>query len=320
MTELKFLNRAHTETGLPFEALVEALRAQFQSDVQVPLRHQHRIDNDDEPQATLLLMPVWDGGGFGGVKLVNVHPGNGARGLPAISASYLLFDCKTGQHIAVLDGGELTARRTAAASALAVDYLSRKDATSLLLVGAGRVAANLAPAYRAVRPIDKVVIWNRSTDRANRLCQALARDGIPATVATELESAVRGADIISCATISSEPLVLGDWLRPGQHLDLIGGFTPQMREADDEAVRRSKVFIDTDAAFSEAGDITQPIEAGILSRDDVEGDLFALCRGTHPGRTNDSDITLFKAVGTALEDLAAAALAYNEHLKQRAGA
>ena len=320
MTGLTLFTLEETKAALPFPALIEALRTRFKTDVHVPLRHQHRISVEGEPDATLLLMPVWDADGFGGVKLVNVHPGNNVRSLPAISASYVLFDTRTGAHLAILDGGELTARRTSAASALAADYLARKDAKTLLLVGGGRVARNSAYAFSAVRPIEEILVWNRHLEGAKRLCNSLRDSGLNAVAAPDIDAAIQVADVISCATLSTDPLIDGVRLRPGQHLDLIGGFTPQMREADDEAVKRSRVFIDTDAAFSEAGDITQPIEAGVLSRDDVEGDLFALCRGAHPGRTRDNDITLFKSVGTGLEDLAAAALAYNTHSKEQADA
>ncbi len=299
-----------TANAMPFDALVEALRQQFDRDVETPLRHQHPIQVLGEPEATLLLMPVWDVEGFGGVKLVNVHPGNNTRGIPALSASYLLFDSKTGEHVAFVDGGELTARRTAAASALAADYLCRQDSNSQLLVGAGRVASNLAYAYRAVRPIEQVLVWDINPEFAAKLATQLSQDGFDAVVVSDLEEATKHVDIISCATLASDPLIDGRWLRPGQHLDLIGGFTPDMREADDTAVKRSRVYIDTDAALSEAGDLIRPIENGILSREQIAGDLFSLCRNDDPGRQSNEEITLFKAVGTALEDLAAAALAY----------
>ncbi len=236
-----------------------------------------------------------------------MFPGNGARGLPAVSASYLLCDGATGQHLALIDGAEITRRRTAAASALAGSSLSRADATSLLIVGSGHVGGLLAEAYRVVRPIDQVMVWNIRPAGAERLAARIGGEAV-----TDLAAAVRRADIVSCATLSRAPLVHGDWLRPGTHLDLIGGFTPAMREADDAAVRRSRVFIDTEAALAEAGDLIDPIARGVLRREDIAGSLFSLCRGETAGRCDAAEITLFKSVGSALEDLAAAGLAYTE--------
>jgi ornithine cyclodeaminase len=239
------------------------------------------------------------------VKVVSVFPDNGARGLPAVSASYLLCDGATGRHLALIDGGEITRRRTAAASALAGSFLAREDAATLLIVGSGHVAGLMADAYRAVRPIKRVLIWNIRRAGAERLAARIGGEAV-----TDLAAALREADIVSCATLSREPLVRGEWLRPGTHLDLIGGFTPAMREADDEAVRRSRVFIDTDAALAEAGDLLDPIAHCVLRREDIAGSLFSLCCGETPGRRDAGEITLFKSVGSALEDLAAAGLAY----------
>src|SRR5262249_127759 len=145
-------------------------------------------------------------------------------------------------------------------------------------------------------------IWGRSREKADALAARLDRPGLRVTAVPDLEAGAREADVISCATLASEPLVRGAWLRPGTHLDLVGGFPPAMREADDEAVRRARVFVDTRAgALVEAGDVVQPIARGVLRAEDLEGDLFELCRGLRPGRTTDAEITLFKSVGTALE-------------------
>ena len=204
----------------------------------------------------------------------------------------------------------MTARRTAAASALAADYLARKDARHLLVVATGRLAANLIGAYREVRDIRHVTVWGRNPDRAAQVVQGLAGNGLEASIATNLEAAVGESDIISCATLATEPLIKGEWLRPGQHLDLIGGFTPEMREADDECIRRATIFCDTrEGATVEGGDLVQPLQSGVLKMDDIAADLYDLCRGDHPGRTSDDEITMHKATGAALEDLAGALLA-----------
>jgi ornithine cyclodeaminase/alanine dehydrogenase-like protein (mu-crystallin family) len=302
---MKILDVAQTLEALPFDRLIPALREAFIAGAEVPLRHRHDIAQPDGVTASLLLMPAWRATGFMGVKVVSVFPGNGAQGLPSVSASYLLCDGATGQHLALIDGSEVTRRRTAAASALAGSFLAREDASSLLIVGSGHVAGLMAEAYRAVRPIKRVRVWNIRSAGAARLAARLE-----AEVASDLAAAVADADIVSCATLAREPLVRGEWLRPGTHVDLIGGFTPAMREADDAAVQRSRVFIDTDAALAEAGDLIDPIAHGVLRREDIAGSLFSLCRRETPGRCEASEITLFKSVGSALEDLAAAGLAY----------
>jgi ornithine cyclodeaminase/alanine dehydrogenase-like protein (mu-crystallin family) len=257
-------------------------------------------------------MPAWCAGGLVGVKLVSVFPGNGARGLPAVSSSYLLCDGQTGRHLALIDGTEITGRRTAAASALAASFLARTDATVLLVVGAGHIAGLIPAAYAVVRPIRHVLVWNVRAAGAERLAARLRTSGFTAEAVSDLADAVQRADIVSCATLARAPLILGEWLRPGVHLDLIGSFTPAMREADDTAVRRARVFIDTDAALAEAGDLIGPLAGGALRRADIAGDLARLCHREVPGRRDGSEITLFKSVGSALEDLAAAALAYRD--------
>ena len=307
---MRVFSAEETRDLLPFGPLIEALREMFRTGTAAPLRHHHTIALEGQPDATLLLMPAWNPAGLGGVKIVHVNPGNAAAGMPALSSSYLLFDTGTGRHLAMLDGGEITNRRTAAASALAAHYLAREDARRLLVVGAGRVAANLADAFRAVRPIEDVAVWDIDAGLAERLVQRLNGTGFRAEVAADLELAVAGADIISCATLAIDPLIAGAWLRPGQHLDLIGSFRPHMREADDDAVRRARVFIDTEGALKESGDLIGPIQSGALTEEGIAGDLFGLCRGSAAGRGDEQEITLFKATGTALSDLAAATLVH----------
>ena len=295
---MRVLDAAQTSAALPFEALIAALRAAFAEGVASPMRHHHALPDG----ATLLLMPAWQSEHIG-VKIVTVHPANSRRDLPAVHATYLLSDVQTGVTLALLDGGTLTARRTAAASALAASYLARDDARRLLIVGAGRVASLLAEAHASVRPIGEIEIWNKTAERGRFLADALASRGYLARPVTDLADAVRRADIVSCATVSPTPLVEGEWLRRGAHLDLVGAYTPQMREADAEAVDRASVFADTEAALHECGEL-----AG-LRAEDLCGTLATLCRGESLGRRSAEEITLFKSVGTALEDLAAARLA-----------
>jgi alanine dehydrogenase len=305
---VKVVGAAELAAVLDDRSLVERLREAFREGAEAPLRHHHPLPAPGG-EGMLLLMPAWLPGRALGVKVVTVFPGNAARGLSAVQATYLLMDAGTGAPVAVMDGAMLTRRRTAAASALAAGYLARADSSVLLMVGTGSLAPHLIEAHAAARPIREVNVWGRSPDKAAALAARLDRPGLRIIAAPDLEAAVRAADIVSCATLSAEPLVRGGWLQPGTHLDLVGGFTPEMREADDDAVRRSRVFVDTPAALGEAGDVVQPIANGILRKDDV-ADLFDLVRGRRPGRQGDAEITLFKSVGAALEDLAAAQLAF----------
>ncbi len=313
---MRIIGPSEVNSSLDFAALVEALRQMFRAGCEAPLRHHHAIKTTDgAPDATLLLMPAWQSGRHIGIKMVTVFPGNAAADLPSVMGAYLLLDGKTGEVLALLDGPALTARRTAAASALAASYLARPDCERLLMVGTGALAPHLVEAHASVRPIRNVLVWGRDPDKAKRLAQRLDRKTLKVAATTDLEAAVRGAHVVSCATLSFEPLIRGEWLPLGVHLDLVGGFTPERREADDEAVRRARIFVDTrEGAVKEAGDIVQPLRAGIIGEDDIAGDLFELTRGTRAGRRYHDQITLFKSVGTALEDLAAAQLAYERAL------
>jgi len=306
---MRSISAEATRAALDFPALVEALREGFRGEVEVPVRHHHTMARREEPDATLLLMPAWQGERYVGVKIVTVTPGNSARSLPAVLGVYLLNDGRTGAPLALIDGPMLTLRRTAAASALAADYLAKPEAERLLMVGTGALAPHLIEAHAAVRPIRSVAVWGRSPEKAAAVIAELALPGIQVRAVDDLQAAVAEAEVISCATLSSEPLVRGDWLRPGQHLDLVGAFTPQMRESDDAAVRRARVFVDTRAGcLKEGGDIVQPLAAGVIGEADVVADLFELTRGQRQGRGGAEEITLFKSVGTALEDFAAAQL------------
>lgn len=308
---MQVLTLEETRAALPFGPLIDALDAGFRAGAEVPLRHHHPMVNPGAADDMLLLMPAWQAAGWGGVKIVNVHPGNAGRGLPAIASSYILFDRVTGAQKLLLDGGELTARRTAAASALAARRLARPDSRRHLIVGAGRVGANLAQAYRAALPIEAVEVWSRTAASAEALAADLRAQGIPAVAAPDLQAAVGRADIVSCATLSRTPLIHGDWLRPGQHIDLIGSFTPEMREVDDAVMQRARIFLDTDHARIESGDIALPLASGAITEADIEGTLEALCRDNRHPRRGPGEITLFKGVGSAVEDLSAAILAWD---------
>jgi ornithine cyclodeaminase len=306
---IPFVTTATLNAKLDYPSLIAALKRAFASDWTVPVRHHHGVPIPGEPEQTLLLMPAWEGGKSIGIKLVTITPGNGARNLPAVQGIYLLLDGATGVPKVLMEGTTLTVRRTAAASALAAGFCARKDASVHLMVGAGALSRPLIEAHRAGRPIGETLLWARKPDQAQAKADDLAKAGIAVEVARDLEAAARQADIISCATLSAEPLIRGAWLKPGAHLDLVGAYLPELRESDDEAVKRASLFCGTRAgALKEGGDLVQPLKAGVIRQGDVAAELSELCKGEHPGRTRDDEITLFKSVGTAIEDLAAAKL------------
>ncbi len=311
---MRLISRDDLDRLLTFPQLIDALHDAFAAGEAGPIRHHHAIGRG-EVAATHLLMPAWTAdapgpGSFLGTKVVSVFPGNRARDLPAVLGAYLLQSGETGAPLAVMDGTRLTHWRTAAASALAARFLARADARRLTMIGAGALAPFLVRAHASVRPIDHVTVWNHRLEGAETLVRELERNGIEARVAQDLEAAVAEADVISCATLSSEPILRGAWLRPGVHVDLVGAFNMAMRETDGAAVARARVYVDTHAAIEEGGDIALAITEGHIARGDVVGDLHTLCRDTSVGRLGPDEITLFKSVGTAIEDLAAAVLVW----------
>lgn len=305
---MRSIDAAAAHAALPYDRLIPHLRDAFRAGGEVPLRSRFHIDGvDGSVGGTLLLMPAWQPGRHIGIKTVSVFPDNAKLGLGSVAATYLLLDARTGEPKAVIDGEAITLRRTGCASALAASYLVRRDAQHLLMVGAGSLAPHLIRAHCAVRNYTRIEIWNRNRARAEQTAAKLRDLGV--VVADDLETAVRAADTISCATLSRDPLVRGDWLKPGAHLDLVGAFTPEMHETDATALQRSSVYVDNRAgALKEPGDLVTPIAAGQFKAEDVRGDLFDLCRTDTMARKSDTEITLFKSVGLALEDLAAAEL------------
>jgi ornithine cyclodeaminase/alanine dehydrogenase-like protein (mu-crystallin family) len=307
-----FIDAASVARHLPWPELLQALHSAFAAtDLSTPTRgHYHMEGMGSASTPVLLSMPAWSPGLGVGVKLVTVYPDNHTLNLPSIHGLYVLMEGASGRPQAVLDAGELTARRTAAASALASRFLSRPDSRTLLMVGTGRLSQYLPLAHAQVRPIDRVLVWGRSPAKAQESADALRAQGVNAEPVTALEGACAQADIISCATLSKTSLLRGEWLRPGTHVDLVGAFTPQMREADDQVFQRAtSVWCDTTAGgLAEAGDLIQALASGALARNRIRGELADLCRAAAPVARTDTDITVFKSVGAALEDLAAARL------------
>lgn len=310
---MQFIDAATVRSLLEPTALVEGLRVAFaESDsVVVPERAHHRIDDDLD--ATLLVMPAWQRGRWLGVKVVGHFPHNREQGLPGLYGSYLLSSASTGQPVAVLDGTELTRWRTAAASALAAERLAPREVREHLLIGAGNVAAAVPACYATVRKVGLTRVWSRTPAGAADLVDRLRADGLDAEVATDLREGVRRADVITAATSATSPLVLAEDVTPGTHVDLIGAFTPAMVEADPALVTTASLFVDVPEALHEAGDLTGPLRDGILQQSDVRATLADLCTGAHPGRESTEEVTVFKSVGTALEDLVAAGLVWDAH-------
>jgi ornithine cyclodeaminase len=313
---MRVISSAEIDQVLTFPALIDALADAFRGDMVTPVRHHHEIERPGA-HGTLLLMPAWTGpampDAYMGVKIVSVFPDNGAKNLPSVLGTYLLMDGSTGQPVAALDGTRLTVWRTAAASALAARYLVREDASRMVMVGAGSLAPFLIRAHMSQRPIREVALWNHRPEKAESLAAELRAEGLPVTAVADLEAAVREADLVSCATLSTAPIVKGGWLKEGAHLDLVGAFNMKMREADDEALRRAQLYIDTPAAKTEGGDVALSLHKGAISEGHVRGDLADLCRQT-PHRGHEA-VTVFKSVGAALEDLAAAILVWRSLTK-----
>jgi alanine dehydrogenase len=311
---MRHFDQAELDKSLTFPKLIESLRSAFAGNWTTPMRHHHGMPGVDhngaEVENALLLMPSWTGPGaenFVGVKLVAVYPNNGQIDLPSIHGLYYLIDGNTGQPLATMDGARMTVWRTAAASALASTYLSRPESSTLTMIGTGALSPFMIRAHLAVRPITEVFLWNHNIRRAHELAEELRDQGLPVTSHPDLVTAVGKSDIVCAATLTTTPLIFGKWVKPGTHIDTVGAFTPTMRETDDELVQLASLFCDTrTGALKEGGDLAIPISQGVISSNDILADLHELTRDAHPGRTSPEEITYFKSVGTALEDLAGA--------------
>lgn len=307
---MRVLDAAEICALAPMPRLIECLREAFRDPPDSPGRQLTPIPGG-RGDRLLLYMPAFDRQGGGAIKLATVFPDNGARALPTIQAALVVFS-DTGAPVALLDGAMVTRLRTSAASALASTYLSRADSEHLVIVGTGALAPYMALAHCTVRPIRRITVSGRDEGRASDTAteiRALVGGRVEVSVATDLGSVVPAADIVSCATSSVQPVLAGKWLRPGAFVDLVGSFSPGRREADDDAVLRSRLFVDTfEGALTEAGDLLQPLERGLIGRDRIEGELSDLVSGRSTGRRGADEIILFKSVGTAIEDLAAAKL------------
>ncbi len=293
---MKFVDAAEVHRLLDWPYAIESLRQAHRGAAPQTGRTVLEQPRPNAQPNVLIAVSAWQPDAALGVKLVASFPGNVAEhALPTVNALYVLFDPATGVPSAVVDGEALIFRKTAADSALGSALLARTDAKTLLMVGAGAIAPYLIEAHRSARPsLERVLIWNRTAERAEALAERLRGDGVDARAVSQLDDALGGADIISAATMAETPLIRGALLRPGAHLDLVGAFRPTMREADDEAVRRARLFCDTMDCIERSGELGLPLRAGTITRERIEGDLFDLCNEKVPGRRSDADITFYK--------------------------
>ena len=303
---MRFIGSDEIRRVLTFPILIAAMEASHRR----PRIEIHDMLMGDE-KALYFVRSAADHGRALGSKLFTSFPDNlvtripGKTALPAVQGVYVLFSGSDGRPLAVLDGTEITWWKTSADSALGAKLLAPADPRTLVVVGAGAIALWLARAHISVRPsIRRVLVWNRTRERADSMAEQLRGEGIAAEATADLEAAVRQAEVVTSATRSHTPLIKGAWLQKGAHLDLVGGYTPQTREADDEAARRARIFVDRrESAFDGVGDILQPIASGAIRKEDVLGDLYDLIGGGVPGRRAADDITLFKNAGGGHLDL-----------------
>jgi ornithine cyclodeaminase len=298
---MRFVDAAEIRRVLTFPLLIAALEA---------AHRRPKIEIQDGflggESGHYFVRHAVDRGRFIASKLITSFPDNLKHGkLPAVQAVCVMFEGTNGTPLAVLDGTEITYWRTAADSALGAKFLAPPEPGTLLVVGAGEMSRRLVEAHRTVRPsLRHVLIWNRTSERAREVAASLVRDGIEAEAVLDLEAATKVADVISTCTRSHSPLIKGKNLKPGTHLDLVGGYTPQTREADDDAARRSVIFVDRrETAFDGVGDILSPIASGAISEANVLGDMYDLAGGKIVGRRSADDITFFKNAGGGHLDL-----------------
>ncbi|NKI30357.1 ornithine cyclodeaminase family protein [Croceivirga thetidis] len=312
-----YIDEGFIDSNCFFEELVSVLQVAFSSNKTiVPQRHHHNFSNSEvESETTMLLMPAFNPKVDSGVKVVTINPNNSKYKLPSIQGSYLYMDATTGQLKAILEAKSLTAKRTAATSALASKYLSKSESDSLLMIGTGALSPNLIKAHTSVRPIKKVYVWGRELSKARKVVDQFKAESFEIKAVSDIDEVISEVSIVSCATLSETPLVLGANLTEGQHIDLVGSYKPNMREADDNTIKKATVFLDSyEGGLKESGDIAIPLQSGVLKEESIGADLFELCSGKKKGRTNSKQITLFKSVGHALEDLAGAAHFYEKFI------
>lgn len=313
MKNVFHIDAAAVESSLSVTAAIEALR-RFHRDSARPITHRQVLRDYPGSANTFAALSAWQPGEFIAVKLIAEIPSNLALSPPMPSGQGLLvlLDGATGRPLMTCDATALTRIKTAADSALGVDLLARQNCVTLLVVGAGGLARTFVEAIKSVRPsITRVILWNRSVDRAEALAEQLAISGVEASLARTLEEGLGDADVVTSLTAARTPLILGRHVRSGTHVDLVGSYQPDMREADDELLLKAgRVFVDSKSDCRISGDISQPLASGALLDDQIFADLFDLCSGFRSARRDSEEITIFKNVGGAHLDLAIASELY----------
>ncbi len=317
------LSRGDLKQLLSMREVIEAVESGFgeykAGRCVVPVRMPVRID---KAEGVFLFMPAYlEKESAFGTKVISVFPGNLSRGLSTLQAGYLLNDSTTGEFLALMDGIFLTAMRTGATTAVATKYLAREDSTVLGIIGTGAQAPFQTEGICTIRPIKRVVAYDKDSESARRFSESSSeRFEIPVEVANSAREVVLQSDILVTVTTSKKPVFDGRDLKPGVHINAIGAYAPEMRELDEVAVKRARIFVDTyEGCLAEAGDLLIPIRDGKLSRESIQADLGEIVLGEKPARTGDQEITLFKSVGFALEDLVTARLAYVRAKESRMG-
>ena len=311
---MNYFDSSAVRKALPYPQLIDALAHGLQLPIEAPPRS-FFTPNDDA--SCVLIMPAWKTKEVFGVKLVSVWPSNKDIGSPTVSAVYVLLSCENGMPLAVIDGTELTLRRTAAAAALAASLLARKNSQTLAMLGTGALSVPLVQAHASVMHFKNILIWGRQKNKALSVVAELKNLGIESTYSEDLSATLNKADVVAAATTATEPFIISKWLKPGTHLGLIGAFTPQMAEAEPALMSKVQIFADNRSAVLEkGGEILQAIDQGIISPSSIEGELSELASApTRSWRNNDQAITVFKSVGFASLDLIAAELVFQSKTK-----
>ncbi len=317
------LGKSDVERMLAMPRCIELMEAALASlsrgEVIQPLRPVIRIP--DSPNA-FAVMPTYSAAlRASGAKLITVYPDNHGTALESHQGIVTLFDGMNGSLLAIMDAASITAIRTAAVSAVATRLLARERADTLAILGAGVQARTHLDAMMAARPFTSVRVWSRTPAHARALAErASSRHGVAASVAKDAAEAVRGAHVICTVTASRDPVLHGEWLAPGAHVNAVGASLPTARELDTDAVRRSRIFVDRrESALNEAGDLILAMKEGAIGADSILGEIGELLIGTRKGRASDSEVTLFKSLGIAVEDLACAHDLYRRATAEQAG-
>jgi ornithine cyclodeaminase/alanine dehydrogenase-like protein (mu-crystallin family) len=290
--------------------IITEIKNSYKKSFKVPPRVIHEIKNKINP-GNLFIMPAWERDEYIGVKVSTSFPSNTKINKPSIHGRYILFSSKTGFVLSVIDGAELTAIRTVASAALATSILSKKNASSMLIVGTGKLAAKIPFFYGSVRNIKIYYVWGRNFSKAKELCRNFKKNKINAIPVKNIKEVSKKVDIISCVTPSKKSLVFGSYVSKGCHIDLVGAFNISMRESDDNLIKKGKVFFDNkEGGFKEAGDILIPLKKKLISKKHIKGDFYDLIQGKIKGRTSNDQVTIYKSVGDALQDYSVARYFY----------